>query len=346
MRESLLPILRCLNCSESHWDLKLHASDPREVRQGELRCLSCGTNYSINEGRLTMLSELSEEVAHEREHARTCGYLKTEQGEEHPIHRGTVQRFKPLFLSLPQGDGSQYFKPGGSFDDQAFNAERFFKTLEDLRLTGREKVLEVGASFGWASWHFARRGCEVVALELTDYLIAADLYLEEDGSYFERLTADMSNLPFRNESFDLIFSHSVIHHCKDLAKLFSEFHRVLRPRGRVVALHECAFGLFEDKSGKALQEAIHEGFNENAYTLPEWKGAAKNGGFKKVTIHFFSFVDDYINRKKLVGAPVTIKLRLASWIKGHPSLNRLINSLSSWPRILFRPKAWRMTASK
>ncbi|MBI4549326.1 MAG: methyltransferase domain-containing protein [Candidatus Omnitrophica bacterium] len=347
MKESLSAIYRCLQCAQSRWEIVAVEKDSREIRRGELRCRNCRRVYPVRDGILNALPEqLPEEVRHEKEHAESLGYVVTETGEKHAINRENIRRFKHLFLSLPEGDGSHYFLPGGSFDNQAGNAERFYKTLDLLRLSGRERVLEVGASFGWSSWRFAQRGCEVVALDVTNYLQTADLYFEKDGSYFERVTADMSDLPFEDSSFDIIFSHSVIHHCKDLKKLFREFLRVLKPGGRVVALHECAFGVFEDKAGAALQEAIHEGFNENAYTIPEWKRGAKEGGFKNVRIHYFSFVDGYLNRKRIRKAKPTLKLSLARWVQSRPLLHRCLNALSIGPRILLRPKDWILIASK
>ncbi len=347
MRKTLLSYLQCLQCQKSRWGLEVKLETEREIRQGRVKCLACEKSYDIEEGILNILGDhLPAEVAHEKEHAESLGYLVTEGGEKHPINRETIERFRGLFLSLPAGDGSHFFKPGGSFDNQAGNAERFYKTLQMLNLTGSERVLEVGASFGWSAWRFAQRGCEVAALDVTNYLMASDLYFEEDNSYFERLSADMSALPFQDDAFDIIFSHSVIHHCKDLGKLFREFRRVLRPGGRVIALHECAFGLLEDKSGKALQEAIHEGFNENAYTLPQWKQGAKGGNFRDVKMHYFSFIEDYLYRKKLRGATVTWKLKAAAWIRDHHALHQAINFLSIGPRILLRPKSWMLIATK
>ncbi len=346
MKPKLAEILHCPECTKTDWDLQTVREDTREIREGQICCRGCGKTYAIKDGILNLLGELSEEVAHEKEHAESFSYLVMEDGQKHAINRETIQQFRDLFLSLPAGDGSYHFRPGGSFDNQGGNAERFFKTLELLHLTGRERVLEVGASFGWSSWRFAQRGCEVVALDVTDYLMAADLYFDKDESYFERLTADMNHLPFQENSFDLIFSHSVIHHCKDLGQLFSEFRRVLRPGGRVVALHECAFGIFEDKSGKALQEAIHEGFNENAYTLPQWEKGARQGGFKNVRFHFFSVIDDYLFRKKVRLAPQTTKLKMAAWVQSRPLLNTILNQLSIIPRIFLRPKSWMIIATK
>lgn len=347
MKNTFVDTLRCLDCEKSDWNLKVVEEDQREIRKGEVACQNCSRTYEIEDGILNALSEnLPEEVAHEKEHSESFGYIISESGEKYPINRENIEKFKDVLLTLPTGDDRHYFQPGGSFDNQAGNAERFFKTLDLLNLSGKERVLEVGASFGWGCRHMANRGCDVTALDVTNYLTAADLFFEHDGCYYDRLMSDMSVLPFKDESFDVIFSHSVIHHCKDLDKLFSEFKRVLRPGGRVVALQECAFGLLEDKSGKALQEAIEEGFNENAYTLPQWKKGAIDGGFSRVKMHFFSFIDDYVFRKKQRKSPMTSKLKLAIWIQQKPWLNSFVNALSIPFRVLFRPKAWMLIATK
>ncbi|MFZ5802126.1 MAG: class I SAM-dependent methyltransferase [Candidatus Omnitrophota bacterium] len=343
MKRELLEKLRWDRTGPGDWELEVREEDGREVRRAVLRSRKTGETFEVRDGILNMLGDLPAEVRREKEHAESFDYLEID-GEKHRISAETIDRYRHLFLSLPAGDGSAVFRPGGSFDNQAGNAERFFKTLELLRLREGEEVLEVGASFGWASRNFALRGCCVTALDVTDYARAADLYFEEDGCYFDRVMADMSRLPFADGAFDLIFSHSVIHHCKDLATLFREFRRVLRPGGRVVALHECSFGIFEDRSGKALEEAIREGFNENAYTISQWKRGAREGGFRKTGVHFFSFIDDYLYRKKLRGAKRNAKIRLAEWIKARPALDRVLNLLSIPYRILFRPKAWMLIA--
>src|SRR5207244_12887674 len=46
--------------------------------------------------------------------------------------------------------------------------------------------------------------------------------------------ADAESLPFVEESFDLVLGHAVLHHLPDLERAFVEFHRVLKPGGRVV----------------------------------------------------------------------------------------------------------------
>ncbi len=42
---------------------------------------------------------------------------------------------------------------------------------------------------------------------------------------------DAAELPFEDESFDLVLGHAVLHHLPELARAFSEFERVLKPGG-------------------------------------------------------------------------------------------------------------------
>ncbi len=57
---------------------------------------------------------------------------------------------------------------------------------------------------------------------------------ERLGLTVKSLRADAESLPFAAESFDLVLGHAVLHHLPDLERAFSEFHRVLKPGGRIV----------------------------------------------------------------------------------------------------------------
>ena len=51
------------------------------------------------------------------------------------------------------------------------------------------------------------------------------------GLDVETAACDAAELPFDDESFDLVLGHAVLHHLPDLDRAFSEFHRVLAPGG-------------------------------------------------------------------------------------------------------------------
>jgi ubiquinone/menaquinone biosynthesis C-methylase UbiE len=49
-------------------------------------------------------------------------------------------------------------------------------------------------------------------------------------------TADAEKLTFADESFDLVYSHGVLHHTPDTERAVKEIHRVLKPGGRSVVM--------------------------------------------------------------------------------------------------------------
>jgi ubiquinone/menaquinone biosynthesis C-methylase UbiE len=97
--------------------------------------------------------------------------------------------------------------------------------------------LEIGAGTGYFSLNLLRAGvigratCSDISAGMLQTLAAnaAELGLE-----VRTRAADAEQLPFEDESFDLVFGHAVLHHIPDLPRAFSEFSRVLRPGGTLL----------------------------------------------------------------------------------------------------------------
>jgi len=52
------------------------------------------------------------------------------------------------------------------------------------------------------------------------------------GVTVETVACDAEDLPFDDDSFDLVLGHAVLHHIPHLDRAFAEFRRVLRPGGQ------------------------------------------------------------------------------------------------------------------
>jgi ubiquinone/menaquinone biosynthesis C-methylase UbiE len=103
--------------------------------------------------------------------------------------------------------------------------------------TGYGDSLEIGAGTGYFSLNLLLDG-RVQRATCTDISPGMLRVLEGNaarlGLDVETATVDATELPFEDGSFDLVLGHAVLHHLPDLEASFREFHRVLRPGGRIV----------------------------------------------------------------------------------------------------------------
>ncbi len=140
---------------------------------------------------------------------------------------------------------------GVKFADAAPGTRHFYELVEAHRYTKEWhipiaadfaaarglKVLEIGCGLGTDGAQFAEAGADYTGVDLTDAAV------ELARKRFELFnlpgtfqTADAENLPFADESFDLVYSHGVLHHTPDTAKAIGEIHRVLRRGGRAMVM--------------------------------------------------------------------------------------------------------------
>ena len=98
------------------------------------------------------------------------------------------------------------------------------------------RALEIGAGTGYFSLNLLRGGvigqavCTDISQGMLDELARSAAKL---GLDVETARCDAQELPFPDDSFDLVFGHAVLHHLPDLDAAFREFRRVLKPGGRV-----------------------------------------------------------------------------------------------------------------
>ncbi len=95
-----------------------------------------------------------------------------------------------------------------------------------------QDVLEVGVGLGTDLVRFARAGAHVAGIDLTTAAVdAVRTRAVLEGLEAVVRTADAGALPFRDGSFDLVYSYGVLHHTPDAQRAVEEIRRVLRPSG-------------------------------------------------------------------------------------------------------------------
>ena len=131
---------------------------------------------------------------------------------------------------------------------------------------GRD-VLEIGVGMGADHLKWAQASPRsLTGVDLTGQAIAVTRErLSLYGRRSRLLVTDAEHLPFRDASFDLVYSWGVVHHSPDTPAAVREIARVLRPggRARVMIYHRRSlvglmlwlrYGLLAGRPGRSLDE--------------------------------------------------------------------------------------------
>ena len=107
----------------------------------------------------------------------------------------------------------------------------------DFGSTRGLKVLEIGCGLGTDGAQFAKAGADYTGIDLTEASIElARKRFELAGLKGEFRVADAENLDFAGETFDVVYSHGVLHHTPDTEAAVRAIHRVLKPGGRAMVM--------------------------------------------------------------------------------------------------------------
>jgi SAM-dependent methyltransferase len=140
---------------------------------------------------------------------------------------------------------------GTKFTDVETGSPEFFERIEQHRYekewhipiaanfaAARDlKVLEIGCGIGTDGAQFARAGADYTGIDLTAAAVdLARTRFAVSGLKGEFRVSDAENLDFPPDTFDLVYSHGVLHHTPDIESAVSEIHRVLKPGGRAMVM--------------------------------------------------------------------------------------------------------------
>jgi ubiquinone/menaquinone biosynthesis C-methylase UbiE len=99
------------------------------------------------------------------------------------------------------------------------------------------RALEIGAGTGYFTLNLLRAGVieEATCSDISPGMLSTlQLNAERLGLDVKTVRVDAERLPFRDQSFDLVLGHAVLHHIPNLELAFAEFERVLVPGGTVL----------------------------------------------------------------------------------------------------------------
>lgn len=151
-------------------------------------------------------------------------------------------RVRDFWQNHPCGSKFASAQPGSRLFYELIEKHRYEKEWHIPEAAGFNRaknlrVLEIGCGLGTDGAQFAKAGADYTGVDLTE--AAVDLTrrrFELFNLAGKFRVADAECLDFPDNSFDLVYSHGVLHHTPDTAGAIREVHRVLRPGGRAAVM--------------------------------------------------------------------------------------------------------------
>jgi ubiquinone/menaquinone biosynthesis C-methylase UbiE len=186
--------------------------------------------------------------------------------------------------------------------------------------------LEIGSGTGYFSLNLLQLGA-------IEHLTATDISpgmlrrlggtAESLGLEVETVRTEAEELPFEDESFDLVFGHAVLHHIPDLNRAFSEFLRVLRPGGAIAFAGEPSrygdrLAALPKRAGLVAAPLWRRAVNARPRAVPEGEQSEGHGLEGEVDVHAF--------------APADLRrlLRASGFEQGHVGGEELLANAWGW----------------
>jgi ubiquinone/menaquinone biosynthesis C-methylase UbiE len=166
--------------------------------------------------------------------------------------------------------GSRYLEQRQDFEAHAhmrYGLEPYIADFADFKSAKGMRVLEIGVGLGADYLEWLKAGAQATGVDLSPTSIEqARLRCDLAGYSADLRVADAENLPFPDESFDVVYSYGVMHHSPDTARCIREAWRVLKPGGkaRIMLYHQPSvtgillwlrYGLLQLKS---LRKSVYE----------------------------------------------------------------------------------------
>jgi SAM-dependent methyltransferase len=220
----------------------------------------------------------------------------------------------------------------GFFDDlDQYHFEKLHHLLRLVAFDGYRgrSVLEVGCGAGVDLARFARGGAAVTGVDLAASAIElARANFAQQGLPGTFHVADGEQLPFADNSFDLVYAHGVVQYTASPKKLVEECRRVLKPGG------EAIFQVYNRVSWlNALSKLMKVGLEHDdapvllKFSIPEFRRLL--AGFRAVTI---------------VPERFPVKSRLHGGWKGAVYNGLFVGTFNALPRPLVRRFGWHLLA--
>lgn len=167
-----------------------------------------------------------------------------------------------------------YYVPADRTDHQQAQIDMIDQVLKWAGATQATKMVDVGCGIGGSSRHISRKfGCTAQGVTLSPYQANRGNELAQEQGLSDKCSfqvADALDMPFSDNTFDLVWSLESGEHMPDKPQFVNELFRVAQPGGRIIIVTWTHRDLQEGETSLTRKEEKLLAAINRAYYLPKW----------------------------------------------------------------------------
>lgn len=193
----------------------------------------------------------------------------------------------------------QYFK---QISKERYKREPYIDKFADFREHSNDKVLEIGIGDGSDFQRWIECGADVTGIDFSSEAIKLARKRTEtfglNDKDFNIMQSDAERLPFKSDTFDVVYSWGVLHHTSDTRKALTESFRILKKGGTlkmmvyglpswVGLMLQIRYGIMRGRLLYTQKEALWnnlESMGTEGFTDEKLENMVENAGFKNCNI--------------------------------------------------------------
>lgn len=180
-------------------------------------------------------------------------------------------------LRKPEGEAAKIV------GEQMYHFNQFCNELviDSMQLNNNESILEIGFGNGkFFDKMFSKAdNLQISGLDFSEEMVKQAIDNNRSAVSSGKLNirfGSSDNIPFENNSFDIVFCVNLIYFWEEPGKHLKEIHRILKPYGKFYT------GI---KSKNSLVKLSFSKFGFNLYEENEWQTILQKNGFEKISIN-------------------------------------------------------------
>ncbi len=149
----------------------------------------------------------------------------------------TLSKYEHVFKNEESYYGKKivYSTPSFNLDEEQFFRSANIKFKNLIGVVKGKNILDVGCGRGHISFYLAKKGANIIGIDLSANLIDQCKYMAEKLELNLEFKVMNAQIPdFEDGKFDIIVGSRAIHHLPDLDLFFRECKRLLKKKGYIV----------------------------------------------------------------------------------------------------------------